>query len=98
VALRDPVVVIDSILAVEGLPDEVRRRLGFIRAEQPFRPPEQRMEAFWGIQDVLSIHVPQPPEDPWHVRVVAAWMDITEAQVLEQFGGPLAPRKTKAAG
>jgi hypothetical protein len=50
------------------------------------------MEAFWQIQNVLSIHVPEPPEDRWHVRVVAAWMGLTEDQVVERFGGPSVPK------
>ena len=94
-ALRDPEVVIGSMLAVEGLPDDLRRRLERIRKYDFYRAPEERLTVFREIQDALSYHVPQPPEEPWHVRVVAAWMNLTEAQVLEQFGGPLAPRKTR---
>ena len=91
-ALRDPSLVIDSILAVDGVPEDMRRALGAIRKEQFYRPPEQRMEAFWQIQDVLSIHVPEPPEETWHVGVVAAWMGLTEDQVVARFGGPQAAK------
>lgn len=95
-ALRDPVLVIDSILAVDGLPAEMRRRLGSIRGDQAYKAPEQHIEAFWQIQDVMSRHVLVPLEETWEVRAVAVWMNITEAEVLEQSGGPLA--KTKDAG
>ncbi len=88
--LRDPVVVIDSILAVEGMPEDLRRRLDKVRKYEFYRAPEERLDTFCEIQDALSWHVPQPPEEPWHLRVVAAWMNITEAAVLEKFGGPLA--------
>ncbi len=92
-ALRDPVPVIDAVLAVDGVPDQMRRKLDLIRREQPYKAPEQRLETFWAIQDVFSIHVPEPPEETWQLRAVAAWMGLTEAEVLEKFGGPLAVKE-----
>ena len=93
--MRDPAAVLSGMLAVEGLPPEFRQRLEGLSARCQGVPRPEYLDRFGDLLEAVSETVPEPPAEPWHIRLLAAWMGTTEAEVLDRFGGPLAPHRTK---
>lgn len=85
VKMRMPHEIVEQLLAVAGLPDEMRARLASAAKSMGYVAPEQMAGMLHLVQGIFNAYVSKPPAEPWQWQAAAAFMNMTEDELRAKF-------------
>lgn len=50
-----------------------------------YKAPEQRLECWFKFSEIISRHIPPPPKEDWHFKVLSIFSDMPEEDIREAY-------------